>query len=86
MQFPDSLDETNRLISANREEFRIIEAKLESGNIHPRSPKHRRLEARKAILVEHTRNLIIHRADLVRLGRFSPVPTQTLREMVSAAR
>ena len=86
MQFPDSLDETDRLINANREEFRIIEAKLESGNIHPRSPKRRRLEARKAILFEHTRDLIIHRADLVRLGRFSPVPTQTLREMVSAAR
>ena len=69
MQFPDSLDETDRLISANREEFRIIEAKLESGKIHPRSPKWRRLEQRKAKLFDHLQGLTAHKMDLVRWNR-----------------
>ncbi len=69
MQFPDSLDETDRLISANREEFRIIEAKLASGKIHPRSPKWRRLVQRKAKLFDHQQGLTTHKMDLVRWNR-----------------
>ncbi|OGY27351.1 MAG: hypothetical protein A2Z42_01610 [Candidatus Woykebacteria bacterium RBG_19FT_COMBO_43_10] len=75
MQLPDSLDETKRLIKANREEFRIIEAKLISGKIHPRSPKWRRLEQRKAKLFDHLQGLATHEMELVRLKRipFSPL-------------
>ena len=86
MQFPDSLDETDCLISANREEFRIIEAKLESGKIHPRSPKWRRLEQRKAKLFDHLQGLASHQMDLVRLNRIPFYPLEPRQVQVPVAR
>lgn len=85
MQFPDSLDKTDRLIRANREEFGIIEAKLESGKIHPRSPKWRRLEQRKAKLFDHLQGLTGHQMDLVRLGRVPFTPPESRPMPVSVA-